>query len=214
MEEGEEGKKNDENVKVAFLGDSGVGKTCIIKRYTEDEFNENSASTSGASYSQKFLDINGKTLQLDLWDTAGQEKYRALGKRFYQDAYIICLVYDITNAATFEDLKTKWYKDVNNYGEKYNVLAVVGNKSDCYEKEEVKEEEAMEFAKSIDATFMLTSAKNGDNIELLFDTLARKYLGPEFAKKVEEMKKDKGEVIKVTNSKANETNKKKKKCCQ
>ena len=213
MEEGEEGKKSNDNVKVAFLGDSGVGKTCIIKRYTEDEFNENSPSTAGASYSQKFLEINGKAIQLDLWDTAGQEKYRALGKRFYKDAYIICLVYDITNTASFDDLKNKWYKDVNIHGEKYNVLAVVGNKSDCYEREEVKEEDAKEFAKSINATFMLTSAKNGDNIDLLFETLVREYLGPEFTKKVEEMKKDKGEVIKVTKSKANEKDKKKRKCC-
>ena len=208
----EDGKNND-NVKVAFLGDSGVGKTCIIKRYTEDEFNENSPTTAGASYSQKLLEIDDKTIQLDLWDTAGQEKYRALGKRFYKDAYIICLVYDITNAASFDALKNKWYKDVKDFGEKFNVLAVVGSKSDCYEKEEVKDEEAMEFAKSIDATFMLTSAKNGDNIDLLFDTLIRKYLGPEFTKKVQEMKKDKGEVIKVTKSNGNEKDRKKKGCC-
>ena len=88
----------------------------------------------------------------------------------------------------------------------------MGNKSDLYENEEVKDEDAMEYAKSIGATFVLTSAKNGDNIDLLFDTLTRKFLGPEFTKKVQEMKSDKGEATKVTNSNGKE-NHKKKKCC-
>ena len=187
MEDGDEGS-SENSVKVTLLGSSGVGKTCIIKRYTEDSFDENSQTTSGASYSQKPLMIDNKPIQLDLWDTAGQEKYRSLGRHFYKDAYIVCLVYDITSLQSFEDLKTKWYNDLKTYGEKYNVLAVVGSKSDNYEKEEVKEEEARKYAKSIGATYMLTSAKTGDNIDLLFDTLIRQYLGPDFVKKVQEMK--------------------------
>ena len=210
-EEEKKEKANMESVKVALLGSSGVGKTCIIKRYTEGNFDENSQSTSGASYSQKILKIETKSIQVDIWDTAGQEKYRSLGKRFYKDAYIVCLVYDITNNESFNDLKEKWYSDLKSFGEKYNILAVVGAKSDCYEKEEVAENEAREYAKSIGATFMLTSAKNGSNIELLFDTLVRQYLGPEFTKKVIEMKKDKGEVIQVTKEKSKDDHKKKKK---
>ena len=210
MAEGQEGTNKVENVKVALLGDSGVGKTCIIKRYYQDEFDENSATTAGASYSQKNLTINGKDIQLDIWDTAGQEKYRSLGRRFYKDAYIICLVYDITNASSFENLKNIWAKDLKEYGEKYKILAVVGSKSDCYENEDVKEEDAREYAKSINATYVLTSAKNGDNIELLFDTLARQYLGEDFTQKVQEMKKEKGEVSVIY--KKNQ-GKKKKKCC-
>ena len=200
-EKGEE--DNVDSVKITLLGSSGVGKTCIIKRYTEGNFEENCQSTSGASYSQKPLVIENKHIQLDLWDTAGQEKYRSLGRYFYKDAYIVCLVYDITNSQSFEELKSKWYNDLKTFGEKNNILAVVGSKSDCYENEEVKEEEAREYANSIGAIFMLTSAKNGDNIDLLFDTLVRQYLGPEFAKKVEEMKQDKGEVKKVTKNSVN-----------
>ena len=204
----EEGTNKVDNVKVALLGDSGVGKTCIIKRYTEDEYDENSTTTAGASYSQRILEINGKNIQLDLWDTAGQEKYRSLGRRFYKDAYIICLVYDITNASSFENLKNIWVKDLKDYGEKYKILAIVGAKSDCYEKEDIKEEDAREYAKSLNATFMLTSAKNGDNIDLLFETLIREYLGPDFTQKVQEMKKDKGEVSVI--NKKNPDKKKKK----
>ena len=212
MAEGGNPNPNIETVKVTLLGSSGVGKTCIIKRYTDNIFDENSQSTSGASYSHNILEIDGnKSIQLDLWDTAGQEKYRSLVRHFYKDSYIVCLVYDITNPQSFEDLKEKWYKDLKSYGEKYTVLAVVGSKSDCYENEEVKEEVAREYAKSIGATFMLTSAKTGDNINNLFETLVRQYLGPEFTKKVQEIKKDKGEVTKVTTETAKEEKGKKKK---
>ena len=166
----------------------------------------------GASYSHNVLEIDGnKSIQLELLDTAGQEKYRSLGRHFYKDSYIVCLVYDISYPQSFEDLKEKWYKDLKSYGEKYTVLAVVGSKSDCYENEEVKEEVAREYAKSIGATFMLTSAKTGDNINNLFETLVRQYLGPEFTKKVQEIKKDKGEVTKVTTETAKEEKGKKKK---
>ena len=202
---------NVDSVKITLFGSSGVGKTCIIKRYTEGSFDENNQSTSGASYSQKLIVVENKQIQLDLWDTAGQEKYRSLGRHFYKDAYIVCLVYDITNSRSFEDLKEKWYNDLKTFGEKNNVLAVVGSKSDCYEKEDVTEEEAREYANSIGAVFMLTSAKTGANIDLLFDTLIRQYLGPAFSKKVHEMKQDKGEVKKVTKNSVNL--KKSKKCC-
>ena len=208
----EEGDFQGESLKVTLLGSSGVGKTCIIKRYTEGNFDEGSQSTSGASYSQKYVEIGNKTIQLDLWDTAGQEKYRSLGRHFYKDAYIVCLVYDITSMESFLDLKDKWYADLKTYGEKYTVLAVVGSKSDCYEKEEVPEEEAREYAKSIGAIFMLTSAKYGDNIDKLFESLIRKYLGPEFEKKISEMKKDKKDIKRVTRKTVIETRKKRKTC--
>ena len=207
-------KEEDTNhsIKITLLGSTGVGKTCIIRRYTEGNFDENSPSTTGGSYSSKIITIDNKEVSLDLWDTAGQEKYRSLGRHFYKNAYIVCLVYDITNNNTFEELKEKWYKDLKMYGEKYTVLAVVGNKSDCYEKEEVPEEEPREYAKSIEAQFMLTSAKKGNNIDVLFETLTRQYLGPDFIKKVEEMKEDKGEIKQITKKKAKEKPKKKK-CC-
>ena len=201
-----------DSVKITLLGNSGVGKTCIITRYTEGSFEQNKASTSGASYSQKHLVIENKEITLDVWDTAGQEKYRSLGRHFYKDAYIVCLVYDITNLESFQTLKKKWYNDLKTYGEKYSIVAVVGNKSDCYENEKVPEEEAREYAKSINAIFMLTSAKTGENIDLLFENLTRKYLGPDFIKKVQEMKQDKGETTKITKESTTK-NIKNKKCC-
>ena len=208
----EKGETPVHSIKITLLGSTGVGKTCIIKRYTEGSFDENSPSTTGGSYSSKIITIDNLNLSLDLWDTAGQEKFRSLGRHFYKNAYIVCLVYDITNNDSFIDLKEKWYNDLKTFGEKYTVLAVVGSKSDCYESETVSEEEAREFAKSIGAIFMLTSAKNGNNIDVLFETLTRKYLGPDFFKKVQEMKDAKGEIKKVTKKKAKEKQNKTK-CC-
>ena len=204
-------KEEDTNhsIKITLLGSTGVGKTCIIRRYTEGNFDENSPSTTGGSYSSKIITIDNKEVSLDLWDTAGQEKYRSLGRHFYKDSYIVCLVYDITLSSSFSELKEKWYPDLKQFGEKYTVLAVVGNKCDCYETEAVDESEARSFAQEIGATFMLTSAKTGDGIETLFDTLIRQYLGPEFTKKVDEMKADKGETTKVTQSSTEEKKKKK-----
>ena len=198
---------NTKNVKICLLGGTGVGKTCIINRFSKNEFKENTVSTSGGSYSVKDITLDDKTtVHCDVWDTAGQEKFRSLTKHFYKDAYIVGLVYDITNKNSFDELKG-WYNDLKQNGEKYTVLAVVGNKTDMFENEEVNEDEARKYAESIGAEFQLVSAKTGQNVNLLFEKLVRVYLGPEFAAKVEEMKIDKGEITKITN----ETAKKKKK---
>jgi len=209
-DEGKEGKVY-ENVKISLIGGSAVGKTCIIRRYSNDTFVENPPSTTGGSYSEKFVTIDNKDIQLNLWDTAGQEKFRAIGKHFYKDAYIIIMVYDISKKDTFEEIKEIWYPDVKQNGEKYGVLAVVGNKSDLYEEEEVSENEAKEFAKEIGAFFMLVSAKTGNNVNQLFEALLRQYLGKEFTKKVEEMKKNKGDTKQLKIDKTKD--KKKKGCC-
>ena len=103
-----------ESVKIALLGSVGVGKTSIIVRYVDDAYNDNSLSTDGVGYSQKFMKINDKSLRLDVWDTSGQEQYRSLGKHFHKDAYIIGLAYDITKRGSFEDIKKIWYNDLNN----------------------------------------------------------------------------------------------------
>ena len=202
-----------ENVKISLIGNSGVGKTCIILRYTNENYSENTVSTQGANYSPKTININGKNIQLDIWDTAGQEQYRSLGRHFYKDSYIVILVYDITNKESFEDLKNIWYDDIRKCGEKYTVLAVVGNKSDLYEKEAIPEEEARKYAKEINALFMLVSAKNGNNINLLFENLINKYLDKDFQAHVEEMStKSKGSIKLKKNGLKKDKNDKKN-CC-
>ena len=105
--------------KVVLLGEAGVGKTCIISRYISDSFEQNTASTNGASYTSKVIkfDSLGKQLSLDIWDTAGQERYRSLTKFFYKDAFVVILVYDITRKASFEAIRDYWYNEVKQNGE-------------------------------------------------------------------------------------------------
>ncbi len=196
---------DDEGIKVTLIGNSGVGKTCIIARYTDDTFNENSASTIGVNFIEKAIQIDNKEYTLNIWDTAGQEKYQSLGKHFYKDSYIVCLVYDITNQESLDAIKSIWYPNLQKFGEQYCVLAVVGNKSDLYENGELADEEqAKNFAKEINATFMLTSAKNGDGINKLFKILTEKLLSnPKFSGK-----KGKGLSLDKNNN-----GQKKKKCC-
>ena len=101
--------------KVVLLGESGVGKTCIISRYTNNTFEENIMSTTGASYCGKamtFDEYGGKTIKFEIWDTAGQEKYRALAKVFYKNASVVILVYDICRKESFDQLKQYWINEI------------------------------------------------------------------------------------------------------
>ena len=210
----EEEQDNQEiSLKIVLIGDSSVGKTSIIRRYIENSFNSCELSNITAHPSPKSLIIDDKKIKLDIWDTVGQEKYRSIGKQFYKDSYIVIFVYDITEKQTFEDLKTFWVNDLKNYGEKYTIKAIVGNKLDLYEIEEVNEEKAREYTNEINSEFFLVSAKNGDNIEKLFTTLVKKYFEHDFTKKIGEIFDEKkiGQTTKISKDKLKK--KSKKKCC-
>jgi small GTP-binding protein len=211
-----EDKKDLNSIKITLIGDSGVGKTCIIGRFTSDQFDENSLSTEGVSYSKIEYYYENKILNLDLWDTAGQEKYRSLGKHFYKDSFIVLLVYDVTLRQSFENLKKIWLEDITNFGEEYKVLAIVGNKCDLYEKEVVSEEEARQFAKENDAIYMNVSAKKGTNIKELFNACFQKYLEPNFQVNIKELKKKMEDSYMIKNKKKKDDKKKEKErkgCC-
>jgi Ras-related protein Rab-22 len=184
------GTKQATGNKIVLLGDSGVGKTCLISRFISGQFDANVNSTNGASYASKKVEFPelGKSLVLDIWDTAGQEKYKSLTKFFYKDAAMVVLVYDITRRESFDNLKNFWYKEIKEYGEKDIVLGIAGNKSDLYDDEAVPEKEAREFADSIDAIFTLTSAQNNSGVNKLFENIGKKFLDPNFQEKVEEVK--------------------------
>ena len=193
--------------KIVLLGDGGVGKTCIISRYISGTYDNSSAATNGASFCSKSVNFDklGKSLLLDIWDTAGQEKYRALTKFFYKEAAVCILVYDITKKTTFENIKSYWYQQLKENGDKNIVTGIAGNKCDLYEDEEVSENEAREFAASIGAIFELTSAANNTGINELFLNVGYKYLDPNYTpssnadslqENQEEKKDDKKEVEK------------------
>ena len=200
--------------KLVFIGDSGVGKTCIISRFLKGTFEHNINSTDGASYASKSIDVNGKSLVLDIWDTAGQERYKSLTKFFYKGAKMAILVYDITRKESFDNIKSFWYDQIKEYGDEGILLGIAGNKSDKYDEEAVPEEEAREYAKSIGAVFQLTSAQNNSGINELFKSMGAKYLDPNA--KVDEPEQNQNKNIKIDaqehKQKDNEQ-KKKKGCC-
>ena len=117
---------------------------------------------------------------MDIWDTAGQEKYKSLTKFFYKDAAVAILVYDVTQKESFENMKGYWFQQLQEFGSKDLILGVAGNKCDMYEKEEVNEGDAKQFAESIGAFFQITSAKNNTGIQDLFMDAANRFVNPDF----------------------------------
>ena len=212
-------QQSDNAKKMVLIGDSGVGKTCIISRFVSGDYNKNMNSTDGASYATKKLVLPKlkTSINLDIWDTAGQERYKSLTKFFYKDAAMIIMVYDVTLKTSFDNLKEYWYREVQELSEKNFVLGIAGNKSDLYEREQVSEKEAREYAKSINAVFGLTSAQNNTGIDQLFEDIGMKFLEPNFQEKMEENNKGKNmeTSIKLNKKKIKKHDKehKKKKFC-
>ena len=235
----EEGENiNCVDAKVVLVGESGVGKTSIIKQFTSHKFDPDCAASISSQFSSKVVNISDskKAIRFDLWDTAGQEKYRSLAKIFYKDARIIIFVYEITNKKSFEGIQNYWYQQVNANRLPKVVFAVVGNKSDLYNNSEVDEKEASDWADSIGAIFQTTSALSNIGIDVLFDNVGKKFLNPDYnyrkdedkKKQAYEMKKEKqnkneeeeDEDIKLPeiqniklNANTNNEKNKRKKCC-
>lgn len=208
-----EGKDNI-TCKVVLVGESGVGKTCIIQRYVNNDYNENTESTSTSTYTYKSIDYKNlnKSISFDIWDTAGQELYRALAKNFYLNASIGILVYDIRRKKSFEAIKDYWYEQLKEFGEENMVFGVAGNKCDLFQEEEVSEEEGKKFAKSIGAIFHLTSCKESIGIDDLFEECGKKYL--EVNNLISETKKGNDKIVLDKNKVNDDSNAaKKKKCC-
>ena len=220
---------NAEPAKVVLLGESGVGKTSIIAQFTSGKFDPDCVTSLSAQFISKTVEFQnlGKAIKFDIWDTAGQEKYRALAKIFYKDAKVIFLVYDITDAKSFNELKSYWHGVVKANGDSDAIIAIVANKNDLYDHAQVQNEEGEEFARSIGAIFQSTSAKSDSGITTLFDNVGQKFFDPNFdvgaqnkqaqeeykRKKNEEMQKKKQpKGVKLTVEEANKKPKKKKGC--
>ena len=203
--------ENAKSVKAVLLGESGVGKTCIIARFINNTFENNIMSTTGASYAGKTLsfdEFGGKCIKFEIWDTAGQEKYRALTKIFYKDAGVAILVYDITRKESFDEIKEYWYNQIKECAPKNIVIGIAANKCDLYDNEQVSEDEARNFANEIGAVFKLTSASTNQGIEELFKGVGCRVLDPNYSDDADNSEKKKDSNIKLDEK---NTNKKKRK---
>lgn len=157
--------------KLLLIGDSGVGKSCLLLRFADDTYTESYISTIGVDFKIRTIELEGKTVKLQIWDTAGQERFRTITSSYYRGAHGIIVVYDVTDQDTFSNVK-QWLDEIDRYAcENVNKL-LVGNKSDLTTKKVVDFSTAKEFADSLNIPFLETSAKNATNVEQAFLTMA------------------------------------------
>lgn len=154
--------------KIVLIGDSGVGKSNLLSRFTRDEFNLESKSTIGVEFATKNIQLkNNKIIKAQIWDTAGQERYRAITSAYYRGAVGALLVYDITKNSSFENIE-KWLKELRENADANIVILLVGNKSDLDNLRVINDTDATQFAKKEKLAFIETSALESTNVELAF----------------------------------------------
>ncbi|KAL8025639.1 putative small GTP-binding protein [Plasmopara halstedii] len=157
--------------KLLLIGDSGVGKSCLLLRFADDTYTESYISTIGVDFKIRTIELDGKTIKLQIWDTAGQERFRTITSSYYRGAHGIIVVYDVTDQESFNNVK-QWLHEIDRYAcENVNKL-LVGNKSDLTAKRVVSTDAAKEFAESLGIEFLETSAKNAANVEKAFMMMA------------------------------------------
>jgi small GTP-binding protein len=157
------GRKFDYSLKVVVVGDSGVGKTCFLIRFVRDMFDEESQPTLGVEFLTKIVQTDRHRIQLQLWDTAGQELFRSVTRGYYRGSAGALLVFDLTSRDSFENIG-RWLQDIRDVARSDVVALLIGNKSDLADQRVVTTEEASEFAKGHSMQYFETSAKTGANI--------------------------------------------------
>jgi len=157
--------------KLLLIGDSGVGKSCLLLRFADDTYTESYISTIGVDFKIRTIELDGKTIKLQIWDTAGQERFRTITSSYYRGAHGIIVVYDVTDQESFNNVK-QWLQEIDRYAcENVNKL-LVGNKCDLTNKKVVDYTSAKEYADQLGIPFLETSAKNATNVEQAFMTMA------------------------------------------
>jgi len=157
--------------KLLLIGDSGVGKSCLLLRFADDTYTESYISTIGVDFKIRTIELEGKTIKLQIWDTAGQERFRTITSSYYRGAHGIIVVYDVTDQDSFNNVK-QWLQEIERYASDTVCKLLVGNKSDLTTKKVVDWTTAKEYADTLAIPFLETSAKNATNVEQAFLTMA------------------------------------------
>mmetsp|Transcript_7088 Transcript_7088/g.15300 ORF Transcript_7088/g.15300 Transcript_7088/m.15300 type:complete len:212 (-) Transcript_7088:191-826(-) len=157
--------------KLVLIGDSGVGKSCLLLRFADDAFTESYISTIGVDFRFRTVKMGNKTVKLQIWDTAGQERFRTITSAYYRGADGIIMVYDTTSSDSFDHVND-WLKEVNRYASEGTCKLLIGNKCDRTADRAVTTEQAKEFADDLGVAFLETSAKTAKNVEEAFLTMA------------------------------------------
>ena len=161
--------------KLLVIGNSGVGKSCLLMRYAENSFSENFFNTIGVDFKIKNIVLDNKTVKLQIWDTAGQERFRTLTSSYYRGAHGIIVVYDVTDAESFENIR-QWMHEIERFASDSVNRCLVGNKSDLTSQREVSFEAGQDLAKGFGIPFLETSAKSEKNVAATFNTIAKEIL--------------------------------------
>ncbi|KAK7302379.1 hypothetical protein RJT34_13267 [Clitoria ternatea] len=168
------GRRGDEEYdylfKVVLIGDSGVGKSNLLSRFTRNEFCLESKSTIGVEFATRTLQVEGRTVKAQIWDTAGQERYRAITSAYYRGALGALVVYDVTKPTTFENV-TRWLKELRDHADANIVIMLIGNKTDLKHLRAVATEDAQSYAEKEALSFIETSALEATNVEKAFQTI-------------------------------------------
>merc|ERR1712150_118274 len=174
----------DVEFKLMMLGDSGVGKTAILRRYCDDTFDAKWINTIGIDFKMKHVEIEDKKVRLQIWDTAGQERFQAMAHSFYRGAAGILLVYDITSLESFEHVE-KWMTSISTHGSDDVIVTLIGNKRDITNHRNVSVSKGENLAKQYGIDFFETSAKTKENIDEAFANLSEKV----FKKQIDKLEK-------------------------
>ncbi|KTW30049.1 uncharacterized protein T551_01993 [Pneumocystis jirovecii RU7] len=158
--------------KVVLIGDSGVGKSNLLSRFTRNEFNLESKSTIGVEFATRSIQVDGKTIKAQIWDTAGQERYRAITSAYYRGAVGALLVYDISKQTTFENIQ-RWLKELRDHADSNIVIMLVGNKSDLRHLRAVSTEDGKNFSTTNGLSFIETSALDSTNVDCAFQDILK-----------------------------------------
>ena len=205
--------------KVVTLGEGRVGKTSLTLRFAHGLFHDNEASTLQANFLSKAVNVDSKSVKMNIWDTAGQEKFRSIASNYYRQAKGALIVYDITDKATF-DRVVAWVKELNQQAEPNISIVICGNKCDRESERQIPKQIAQDYAKKIGAAHFHTSAKTGKGVDEAFQELARGVLTrEEESNRKAEFNQQRNtrmsKRIKITSSptEKNQTREKKDKCC-
>ena len=161
--------------KILLIGDSGVGKTSVILRYTKNIFHEEFLNSIGVDFKSKDLLLDGRKIKLQIWDTAGQERFRTITNSYYRGAHAIVIVFDLTKRESYEHVQ-KWISDINRYANENVLKFLIGNKADLTNEKQVSYQEARALASQMKATYFNVSAKKNENINEFFEAASKIFL--------------------------------------
>ncbi|XP_063368333.1 ras-related protein Rab-35 [Cydia amplana] len=192
--------------KLLIIGDSGVGKSCLLLRFADNTFSGSYITTIGVDFKIRTLELNGERVKLQIWDTAGQERFRTITSTYYRGTHGVIVVYDVTNGESFANVK-RWLHEIEQNCDVVNKV-LVGNKNDCPSRKVVVTEDAQRFASQMNIPLFETSAKENINVEEMFLTITKMVLRSKL-----EMKERQNVTSNDTVNLKNSRSKSRKKCC-